>query len=407
MDNTTLNVRCMSNAYPYPDADTQVRMDAFPSLLLSYLDRPVMSRHLRILDAGCGTCAGTVAVAALHPEAEVVAMDISPEALNIAKVRAGQEGVDNIQFIEGDILDPHHIPCSDQGYDVIYASGVLHHLSEPRKGLTNLSNMLAPDGVMVIMLYGAYGRQSVNRFSRATNMLCPEESPFDIRLNTARDLLEALDETAVTYPYLKDSTLISDSEMVDRYLHVNAVDYKVSEVFEMLKESRLKFVRWLEPRAWRPTYRMPPGPACDRIEELTDIHRYSIMELLYNYPQLDFVACKEGARLRPSIELESLWKSTVEWNPQACCHNSIRRSGEQVWIDDTKVTVRGYPPYQFSGIYAALIHAYVNPAPVAELISNALTIFATNESDALVALFELIQYEVLFLPETSKRGRRD
>ena len=69
MDNTTLNVRCMSNAYPYPDADTQVRMDAFPSLLLSYLDRPVMSRPLRILDAGCGTCAGTVAVAALHPEA--------------------------------------------------------------------------------------------------------------------------------------------------------------------------------------------------------------------------------------------------------------------------------------------------------------------------------------------------
>lgn len=327
MDNTTLNVRCMSNAYPYPDADTQVRMDAFPSLLLSYLDRPAMSRPLRILDAGCGTCAGTVAVASLHPEAEVVAMDISPEALSIAKVRAEQEGVDNLQFIEGDILDPHHLPCSDQGYDVIYASGVLHHLSEPRKGLTNLSKMLAPDGVMVIMLYGAYGRQSVNRFSRATNMLCSDESPFDIRLKTAKDLLEALDETAVSYPHLKDSTLISDSEMVDRYLHVNAVDYKVSEVFEMLKESCLKFVRWLEPRAWCQTYRMSPGPARDRIEELTGIHRYSIMELLYNYPQLDFVACKEGARLRPSIELESLWKSTVEWNPQACCHNSIRRAG--------------------------------------------------------------------------------
>lgn len=398
MDNTTLNVRCMYNAYPYPDANTQVRMDAFPSLLLSYLDRPAMSRPLRILDVGCGTCAGTVAVAALHPKAEVVAMDISPEALSIAKVRAEQEGVDNLRFIEGDILDPHHLPCSDQGYDVIYASGVLHHLSEPRKGLTNLSKMLAPDGVMVIMLYGAYGRQSVNRFSRATNMLCPDKSPFDIRLKTAKDLLEALDETAVTYPHWKDSTPISDSEMVDRYLHVNTVDYKVSEVFEMLKKSRLKFVRWLEPRAWCPTYRMPPGPARDRIEELTDINRYSIMELLYNYPQLDFVACKEGARLRPSIELESLWKSTVEWNPQACCHNSIWRSGEQAWIDDTEVTVRGYQPYQFSGIYAALVHAYVHPAPVVELISNALTIFATNESDALVALFELIQNEVFFLP---------
>jgi SAM-dependent methyltransferase len=402
MDNTTLNVRCMSNAYPYPDANTQVRMDAFPSLLLSYLDRPAMSRPLRILDAGCGTCAGTVAVAALNPEAEVVAMDISSEALSIAKARAEQEGVDNLQFIEGDILDPHHLPCSDQGYDVIHASGVLHHLSEPRKGLAHLSQLLSPDGVMVIMVYGTYGRQPVNRFSRVTNMLCPEKSQFDIRLKTANDLLDVLDETAVTHPYWKDGAPISDSEMVDRYLHVNAVDFKVSEVFEMLKESRLEFLRWLEPRAWCPAYRMPPGPARDRIKALTGLQRYSIMELLYNYPQLDFVACKEGARLRPSIEIESLWKSTVEWNPQACLRNSIRRSGEQVWIDDTEVTVRGYPPYRFSGIYAALVHAYVHPASAAELISNASTIIATNESDALTALFELIQKEVFFLPETMK-----
>jgi hypothetical protein len=81
--------------------------------------------------------------------------------------------------------------------------------------------------------------------------------------------------------------------MVDRYLHVNAVDFKVSEVFEMLKESRLEFLRWLEPRAWCPAYRMPPGSARDGIKALTGLHRYSIMELLYNYPQLDFV---HGAR---------------------------------------------------------------------------------------------------------------
>jgi len=45
-----------------------------------------------------------------------------------------------------------------------------------------------------------------------------------------------------------------------------------------------------------------------------------------------------------------------------------------------------------------LVHAYVHPAPAAELISNASTIFATNELDALTALFELIQKEVFFLP---------
>jgi len=119
MDNTTLNVRRMYNAYPYPDENTQVRMDAFPSLFLSYLDRPAVSRPLRILDAGCGTGAGTVAVAALNPDAEVVAVDISPKALSLAKARAEQEGIENLQFIEGDILDPHHLPCTDQGYDVI------------------------------------------------------------------------------------------------------------------------------------------------------------------------------------------------------------------------------------------------------------------------------------------------
>jgi SAM-dependent methyltransferase len=398
MNKTTLNVQRMYDAYPYPDSATQVRMDAFPSLLLSYIDRPMLSRPLRILDAGCGTGAGIVAVAALNPDATVIAVDISPKALMLARERAKREEAVNVTFIEADILEPQNIPFAEHGFDVIYASGVLHHLSDPAQGLSNLAHMLAADGVMSIMVYGAYGRQPATRFSSAINMLCPDQSNFDSRLNTARSLLNTLGESAAIHPFCDNNSILSDTEMVDRYLHVNSVDYKVSEIFQLLDDSHLQFVRWLEPRNWSPEYRIAAGPAVDSLNVLPERERYSVMALLYDHPQLDFIACKRAARLRPPLAIETLWNKTIAWNPQASLGSIVRRCGGQIWVDDTQVTVRAYPPYRLNGVYAALVHSYIDPKPVASLISDAITAYPTDEADALAALCDLIDKEIFYIP---------
>ena len=62
---------------------------------------------MRVLDLGCG--AGDVALAAaglVGREGHVVGVDASPQAMARARLRAGQRGLTQVQFAEGDIHDP-------------------------------------------------------------------------------------------------------------------------------------------------------------------------------------------------------------------------------------------------------------------------------------------------------------
>lgn len=70
--------------------------------LLSWLGEDL--RGKRILDAGCGT--GALAVEAARRGAQVVAIDLSPTLVNLARERIPHEVADRVQFQSGDMLDP-------------------------------------------------------------------------------------------------------------------------------------------------------------------------------------------------------------------------------------------------------------------------------------------------------------
>ncbi|MFH0880686.1 MAG: peptide chain release factor N(5)-glutamine methyltransferase [Lentisphaerota bacterium] len=58
-----------------------------------------------IADVGTGTGCMAVCLALLHVEAEIAAVDISPEALDLARENARSHGVDQrIRFLQGDLL---------------------------------------------------------------------------------------------------------------------------------------------------------------------------------------------------------------------------------------------------------------------------------------------------------------
>lgn len=76
--------------------------DRVRALLLGAL--PAEMHGLRVLDAGCG--AGQMAVALAERGAEVVAVDISPRLLAVARERTPAPLLDRIAFVTGDMLDP-------------------------------------------------------------------------------------------------------------------------------------------------------------------------------------------------------------------------------------------------------------------------------------------------------------
>jgi magnesium-protoporphyrin O-methyltransferase len=76
--------------------------DRMRATLLSWLGDDLQGK--RILDAGCGT--GALAVEAARRGAQVVAIDLSPTLVNLARERIPQDVAHLVEFHSGDMLDP-------------------------------------------------------------------------------------------------------------------------------------------------------------------------------------------------------------------------------------------------------------------------------------------------------------
>ncbi len=83
-------------------ATVRAGRDRMRTTLLSWL--PAALADARLLDAGCGT--GALAVEAAQRGAQVVAIDLSPTLVDLARQRLPAELAPRIEFRSGDMLDP-------------------------------------------------------------------------------------------------------------------------------------------------------------------------------------------------------------------------------------------------------------------------------------------------------------
>jgi magnesium-protoporphyrin O-methyltransferase len=84
-------------------ATVRAGRDRMRATLLGWLPADLSGK--RVLDAGCGT--GALAVEAARRGAHVVAVDLSPTLIGLARERAPRDlGAGRIDFAVGDFLDP-------------------------------------------------------------------------------------------------------------------------------------------------------------------------------------------------------------------------------------------------------------------------------------------------------------
>ena len=105
----------------------------------------------RALDLGCGP--GRNAIWLAEQGYQVDAVDLSPEALDWARERAAQRGVE-VNLVRANIFDwqaPH------PAYDLVYDSGCFHHLPPHRRisYRTLLERTLAPGGAFGLGCFAA------------------------------------------------------------------------------------------------------------------------------------------------------------------------------------------------------------------------------------------------------------
>lgn len=104
-----------------------------------------------VCDLGCGNGYYSLRMAkAIRPDGKVLAVDIQPEMLHLLELRAEEEGVTNVEPIQGTLVDPNLPPG---GVDLVLLVDVYHEFSHPELMLAKIRESLKPDGVVALLEY--------------------------------------------------------------------------------------------------------------------------------------------------------------------------------------------------------------------------------------------------------------
>ncbi len=108
----------------------------------------------RVLEIGCGMGGETVNFA--RAGARVTAVDVSPTSLALARRRAEVYWL-KISFVEGDaehLADrPLRLLHGVNPFDLVWSFGVIHHSPRPDRVLAEARRVIAPDGLLRVMVY--------------------------------------------------------------------------------------------------------------------------------------------------------------------------------------------------------------------------------------------------------------
>jgi SAM-dependent methyltransferase len=102
----------------------------------------------RVLEAGCGVGAQTLAIARRCPQAFITSIDISGPSLASAHDLVKRERLDNVEIVQASLMDP---PFPSESFDHVFVCFVLEHLDDPRAAVTALLAQLRPGGSLTVI----------------------------------------------------------------------------------------------------------------------------------------------------------------------------------------------------------------------------------------------------------------
>src|SRR4051812_9310114 len=139
-------------AYPPRDSLHALRARAERSVFARLLDRAVAA-DARILEIGCGT--GQMCLYLARADRIVVGADLTRASLRLGAAAAHRFALDRVQFVETDL---HRPGLRASAFDLVYASGVLHHTPDPRASFARMVRLARPGGAIVVGVYNPVAR---------------------------------------------------------------------------------------------------------------------------------------------------------------------------------------------------------------------------------------------------------
>ncbi|MEH1872458.1 class I SAM-dependent methyltransferase [Nostoc sp.] len=239
-------------------------------------------QDIRILDAGCGTGVGTEYLVHLNPQASVIGIDLSTGALAVAKERCQRSGATRVEFHHLSLFDVEQLPGE---FDLINCVGVLHHTSDPIRGIQALAKKLAPGGLMHIFVYGELGRWEIQLMQKAIALIQGDKKgDYRDGVQVGRKIFASLPENNRIVKSDKQRWSLEnhkDENFADMYVHPQEIDYNIETLFELIDASGLEFIGFSNPSFWNLERLLGKAPELvERAKELSDRQLYRLIELL-------------------------------------------------------------------------------------------------------------------------------
>jgi 2-polyprenyl-3-methyl-5-hydroxy-6-metoxy-1,4-benzoquinol methylase len=236
-------VGAMYEEHPYPRwLRTQTSFEAGPlgeilEELFPHVAPCSAAAAPRILVAGCGTGQNAIATARRFSGASVLAVDLSLASLAYARRKTEELGIGSIEYRQADLLALDSI---GERFDLVEASGVLHHLADPLEGWKALLGMVAPGGFMRIGLYSELGRRNIVRARELIDAHGIPSTAEGIR-RCRREIAARLDDPLLA-SLTRNEDFYSLSGCRDLMFHVQEHRFRLPQVASMLETLGLEFI---------------------------------------------------------------------------------------------------------------------------------------------------------------------
>jgi ubiquinone/menaquinone biosynthesis C-methylase UbiE len=113
-----------------------------------------LSSNERVLDAGCGAGSITRAIAQDNPNGTAIGVDLDPKFIDYAKRKTASEGIENIDFKVGDVLN---LPFEDDHFDVVWSKHLLQWVGERQQAIKEFKRVLKPNGRLICCNFDGFG----------------------------------------------------------------------------------------------------------------------------------------------------------------------------------------------------------------------------------------------------------
>ncbi|GAB3440799.1 class I SAM-dependent methyltransferase [Insolitispirillum peregrinum] len=190
----------------------------------------------KCIDLGCGSGRYVIAMADAGAS-ESWGFDLSERAIADGTARAQRLGYsDRCHFQAGSVLE---LPFEDESFDFVSCNGVLHHTTDPKKGLAELARITRKDGIAYVMLYGSGELWwDLTDMMRSVMACVPRGYAF-----SALELLSVAPGKVFNYMdhvFVPCREVISHAEFQDRLRAVGFKSWQIMERGEMIDSAERK-----------------------------------------------------------------------------------------------------------------------------------------------------------------------